>query len=60
MAVKRFCDKCGKEIKTNEYMTLTTWDLADPKLDYDLCLDCIQALHKWISSSNKDTVKESK
>jgi len=52
----RICDKCGQEVKNDEYASLylpTAWVEVEPpasqvRRDLDLCRDCLQELFSLI------------
>jgi len=64
--IKRFCDKCGKEIEDHNYRVLSVSDpqgnvifaAGEPVLNtndrIELCMECIVKILKIIRENNND------
>ena len=65
---KTFCDRCGKEMDSNElpsfsqaakliaginYMLTSRFGMGDIK-QYDLCPDCQSDLYDWLNDGGKE------
>ena len=52
MANKRFCDRCGKEIKPTEEVRYAGISIYryEGRLPYELCPSCSKRLTKWLNS----------
>lgn len=55
MAIKHFCDRCGKEIKTRNCMRITVYGMWRGSLeDVELCEDCMPIV---LGQHNLDKLK---
>ena len=58
--LKRICDKCGCEIKTNEYYHVHTCILYSDRvgtknnIERDLCEDCYKALLRFLKKEREE------
>lgn len=55
MAMKKFCDRCGAEIKPMTevaYAGISRYKY-EGKLPYELCPECADKLRKWLSGKGR-------
>jgi len=56
--IKRFCDKCGKEVPTNETFLIEQRCITNPfsHRSNEICKDCFQEFRAWIGLTPDEIV----
>lgn len=61
MATKKFCDRCGAEIKSPQiwiYAGMRTVKDGKNSIDHELCMSCADKLQLWLKSKETEGVEE--